>query len=177
LLVNIDFAGLTTDSLTGVLNYHYLGLRLDEELGRAARYGRPLAVVFVDVDDLGGINDVYDRAAGDFVLTHVAALLAGGVRLVDRVGRWAGGGFAMVLPETGAGAALGLAERMRADVAARRYHGVQVPGARSLESLRVTISCGVAAAPPHDGRGLMARSHQALHRAKRRGGNRCVVDD
>src|SRR6185437_7727077 len=119
-----DFERITTDRLTGALGYHYLRLRLDEELERAARYGRP---------------------AGDFLLTQVAAVLMGGARMVDRVGRWAGGTFAMVLPETGAGAAFGLAERMRADLAARRFGGATLPGARPLAGLRITVSCGVAA--------------------------------
>jgi diguanylate cyclase (GGDEF)-like protein len=171
-----DFERLTTDRVTGALSYHYLRLRLDEELERAARYSRPLSLLLVDIDDLRGLNDRYGRAAGDFLLAQVATVLMSGARMVDRVGRWAGGTFAMVLPETGAGAAFGLAERMRADLAARRFGGAAIVGARPLGTLRLTVSCGVAAAQPHDGRGLMARSHEALHRAKLRGRNRSVVD-
>ena len=171
-----DFERLTTDRLTGALGYHYLRLRLEEELERAARYARPLSLLLCDLDDLRGVNDRYGRPAGDFLLQQVAAVLMSGARMVDRVGRWAGGTFAMLLPETGAGAAFGLAERMRADLAARRFGGAALPGARPLAGLRVTVSCGVAAAQAHDGRGLVARSHEALHRAKLRGRNRSVVD-
>jgi diguanylate cyclase (GGDEF)-like protein len=171
-----DFERLTTDRLTGALCYHYLRLRLEEELERAARYNRPLSLVLVDIDDLRGVNDRYGWPAGDFVLAQVAAVLMGGARMVDRVGRWAGGSFAMVLPETGVGAAFGLAERMRADLAARRFGAAQLAGARPIGSLRVTISSGVAAAQQHDGRGLVARGHEALHRAKLRGRNRSIVD-
>jgi diguanylate cyclase (GGDEF)-like protein len=171
-----DFERLTTDRLTGALGYHYVRLRLEEELERAARYTRPLSLILVDIDDLRGINDRYGRQAGDFLLSQVAALLMGGVRMVDRVGRWAGGTFAIVLPETGGGAAFGLAERMRADLAARRFGGATLPGARPLVGLKLTVSCGVAAAQQHDGRGLVQRSHEALHRAKLRGRNRSVVD-
>ena len=171
-----DFERLTTDRLTGALGYHYLRLRLDEELERANRYGRALSLVLVDLDDLRGVNDRWGRPAGDHVLTQVAQLLMSGARMVDRVGRWAGGTFAIVLPETGAGAAFGLAERMRADLAARRFGAVVLAGARPLGPLRVTVSCGVAAAQGHDGRGLVARAHEALHRAKLRGRNRSIVD-
>jgi diguanylate cyclase (GGDEF)-like protein len=171
-----DFERLTTDHLTGALGYHYLRLRLEEELERAARYSRPLGLVLVDIDDLRGINDRYGRPAGDFLLAQVASVLMGGARMVDRVGRWAGGTFALVLPETGAGAAFGLAERMRADLAARRFGGATLPGARPLGGLRLTVSCGVAAAQPQDGRGLVVRSHDALHRAKASGRNRSIVD-
>jgi diguanylate cyclase (GGDEF)-like protein len=171
-----DFERLTTDRLTGALGYHYLRLRLDEELERSARYNRPLSFVLIDIDDLGGVNDRFGRPAGDFLLTQVAQVLMGGARMVDRVGRWAGGAFAMVLPETGAGAAFGLAERMRADLAARRFGAANLPGARPLAGLKLTVSCGVAAAREHDARGLVPRSYEALHRAKQRGRNRSVVD-
>ncbi len=170
-----DFERLTNDHLTGALGYHYLRLRLEEELDRAARYNRPLAFVLIDLDDLRGINDRFGRPAGDFVLGQVASVLMSGARMVDRVGRWAGGTFALVLPETGGGAAFGLAERMRADLAARRFGAANLPGARPLASLRVTVSCGVAGALSN-GHGLVARTHEALHRAKLRGRNRSVVD-
>jgi diguanylate cyclase (GGDEF)-like protein len=170
-----DFERLTNDRLTGALGYHYLRLRLDEELDRAARYSRPLSLVLVDLDDLRGINDRFGRPAGDFVLAQVASALMSGARMVDRVGRWAGGAFAMVLPETGGGAAYGLAERLRADLAARRFGGANLAGARPLAGLRITVSCGVAGALP-DGRGLVARCHEALNRAKMRGRNRSILD-
>src|SRR5262249_22718435 len=135
-----------SDPLTGAYGYHYLRLRLDEELERTARYSRPLSLILLDVDDLRSINDRHGREVGDLALKFVAATLMAGAREVDRVGRWAGGTFAMLLPETSAGAALGLAERLRGDVVAPRYP--QAPsefGPRPLPSrLRLTVSCGVA---------------------------------
>jgi diguanylate cyclase (GGDEF)-like protein len=171
-----DFDRVVTDRLTGTFSYHYLRLRLDEELQRAARYGRPLALVLIDVDDLRDINDRYGRAGGDFALKQVGAILLGGARAVDRVGRWAGGAFALVLPETGLGAAWGLAERMRADVAARRFGSVQPDGARPLDTLRVSVSCGIAASQNEGRVTLVARADEALHRAKLAGRNRSAVD-
>jgi diguanylate cyclase (GGDEF)-like protein len=173
-----DFDSLSRDRLTGVLGYHYFRARMTEELERAGRYGRALSLLMVDVDDLRGVNDRLGRGAGDCALAQVAQSLIVGARSVDYIGRWSGGGFAMLLPETAVGAAYGLAERLRVDLAARR---LQAPASLvpSGQSLRVTISCGVAslyrdgAARPQS---LVARADHALWRAKLAGRNRSVVD-
>ncbi len=111
-----DFEALTRDRLTGALGWHYFRLRLGEELDRAGRYTRALSLLLVDLDDLRGLNDRLGRAAGDFALASVASALITGARSVDFVGRWAGGAFGLLLPETAVGAAYGLAERLRADL-------------------------------------------------------------
>jgi diguanylate cyclase (GGDEF)-like protein len=172
-----DFDVVTRDRMTGAQSYHYFRLRLDEELDRAARYQRALSLILLDLDDLRGVNDRLGRAAGDFALAQVALSLTTGARSVDHVGRWSGGGFAIMLPETPGGAAYGLAERLRADLAARRLPAPPslVPRGR----LRMTISCGVAslykdgAAQPAT---LIARADNALWRAKSGGRNRSVID-
>jgi diguanylate cyclase (GGDEF)-like protein len=153
-------------------------MRLAEELDRAGRYSRALSLLIVDLDDLRGLNDRLGRAAGDFALASVAAALVAGARSVDLVGRWAGGAFALLLPETAVGAAYGLAERLRADLAARR-----LPAPPQLlhpsRPLRVTMSCGVASlykdGAAHPGT-LVARADHALWRAKLGGRNRSIVD-
>jgi len=172
-----DFDALTRDR-TGALGYHYFRLRFDEELDRANRYGRALSLLFVDIDDLRGVNDRLGRPAGDFALGQVAQALTAGARAVDFVGRWSGGGFALLLPETAVGAAYGLAERLRADLAARR-----LPAPPSLlppgQWLRVTVSCGVASLYKDGGpraQTLIGRAADALWRAKVGGRNRSVVD-
>jgi diguanylate cyclase (GGDEF)-like protein len=168
-----DFDRLVTDPLTGAFGYHYFRLRLEEEEERALRYSRPLALMLVDVDGLRGINDRHGRAAGDLALQQVAAILSGGARDVDRLGRWSGGSFALLLPETGVGAAYGLAERLRADIAARRFTALEAEGARALDRMRVTVCCGVAAVTK--ARHLIGRADEALWRAKLSGRNRSVV--
>src|SRR5262249_30173457 len=80
-----DFHSMVSDPLTGADSYHYLRLRLDEELERASRYSRPVSLVLVDVDDLRGINDRHGREIGDLALRHVSATLMAGARAVDRV--------------------------------------------------------------------------------------------
>jgi diguanylate cyclase (GGDEF)-like protein len=173
-----DFETLTRDRLTSALTWHYFRVKMDEELDRANRYTRALSLVFMDLDDLRGLNDRLGRAAGDFALAQVAQSIITGARSVDCVGRWSGGGFALLLPETAVGAAYGLAERLRADLAARR-----LPAPPQLlhpaRPLRVTVSCGVASlykegAPKPQS--LVARTDHALWRAKLGGRNRSIVD-
>lgn len=173
-----DFETLTRDRLTGALSWHYFFVKLGEELDRAGRYTRALSLMLVDIDDLRGLNDRLGRSAGDFALAQVAFSLTTGARSVDCIGRWAGGAFALLLPETAVGAAYGLAERLRADLAARR-----LPAPPQLihptRQLRVTVSCGVASlykdgAPRPDS--LLARADFALWRAKLGGRNRSIVD-
>lgn len=173
-----DFDVVTRDRLTGAEAYHYFRLRLDEELERAGRYQRALSLVLIDVDDLRGVNDRLGRAAGDFALSQVAQSLTTGARSVDHIGRWAGGAFAMLLPETAAGAAYGLAERLRADLAARRLPAPPMV-VRPHVNLRVTLCCGVASLYKDGGAlpaTLIARADRALWRAKSGGRNRSVID-
>jgi two-component system cell cycle response regulator len=175
-----DFERLVSDRLTGVAGYHYLRLRLDEELDRAARYARPVSLVILDIDDLRGLNDRHGRAAGDFALKQLGVMISSGARAVDLVGRWAGGAFALLLPETTAGAAYGLAERLRADIAARRFAPTpEETTGRFKAPFRITVSAGVACTV-RDGAsrpaGLVQRADSALFRAKSGGRNRSVRD-
>jgi mutator protein MutT len=173
-----SFESLTRDPRTGSLNAHHLHHRLVEEIERARRYTRPLSLILIDVDDLGAINDRHGRAVGDQIIAQLVALMTQSARAIDSVGRVSGSGFALLLPETPAGAALGISERLRADIAARRFVARgPVEGVR--HELQCTVSCGVAAARPGrsaETEGVLARADAALWRAKLAGRNRTVVD-
>jgi mutator protein MutT len=171
------FERMSQDALTGALGYPYLRLRLQDELERSARHTRPLCLILVDVDGLQALNDELGRAAGDFALRELADALRADLRSGDFVGRWGGGGFALVLPEAALSSAYGTAERLRAEMAARRFT-VQIPGRRPAP-LRMTVSCGVASAIDSGASradSLLARADAALERAKSGGRNRSVVD-
>ncbi|MEO6955033.1 MAG: diguanylate cyclase [Polyangia bacterium] len=170
------FEQLTHNRQYGGLGAHYLRVRLDEEIDRAARYTRPLSLVLVDIDDLGAINDRHGRAVGDEVVAQLVAVTTDNARAIDRVGSFSRGGFAIVLPETPSGAALGIAERLRAEVAAHRF---TVTASAARIEVRCTVSCGVASTrggPGADTMRLEARADAALWRAKVAGRNRTVVD-
>ena len=109
----------TVDKLTEVMNRQALLSRLEDELSRAARYGRQLSIILVDLDHFKRLNDTFGHTAGDRVLTAVARALRDNVRAVDLVGRYGGEEFMVVLPETDVDAAASLAEKLRRIVSAQ----------------------------------------------------------
>ena len=128
----------TTDRLTGVANRPAILATLFAEVERAGRYERPLAVAFVDIDLFKNVNDTYGHEAGDVVLRGVAATLRANLRAADTLGRYGGEEFMVILPETAAEAAAGLAEKLRQLVLGAKY---QIEGQGSVG---VTVSIGVA---------------------------------
>ena len=100
------------DQLTGFYNHRYLHERLGEEVVRAQRTKRPLAVLMLDLDDFKLVNDTFGHLFGDRVLVHVAGIIREVLRGSDVAARYGGDEFAIVLPETDAAAAIHVAERI-----------------------------------------------------------------
>jgi len=159
------------DSLTELLNRRALDDLLRDEARRAIRANRPFSVLMVDADYFKGINDRFGHAAGDEALRHLAQILRAVMRDVDRVGRFGGEEFIVLLPGTSANEALHAAERLR-DALLRR------PWAWQGEVLRLTVSTGVAAwRGPHDEVDLLLkRADAAMYRAKSLGRDRFEFD-
>ncbi len=152
-----------TDSLTGLLNRRGFDERLREEIARAERSGRPLAVVLADCDDLKLINDRYGHGRGDAVLQGVARLLRNRKRLTDVAGRVGGDEFGLLLPEAEAEAVGLVIERLRLAI-----HDIRLAGEG------VTASFGIAVYPD-DGRtaaALLRAADRALYDAKHGGKDR-----
>lgn len=160
-----------TDPLTGLWNFRYLQVSLHREIERATRFGRPLAVLAVDLDRFDDVNDRYGQAAGDAVLAEVAARLRGVVREVDLVFRKGGEEFVLLLPETDVGGARRAAERICAEL--RKEPVRLLPGELDAEPLvaLVTASIGVAVHPVHGTghAGLLERADDAMYAAKAAG--------
>ena len=159
------------DGLTELLNRRALDDLLRDEARRAIRSNRPFAVLMIDADYFKGINDRFGHAAGDEALRHLAQILRAVMRDVDRVGRFGGEEFIVLLPGTSATEALHAAERLR-DALLRR------PWAWQGEVLRLTVSTGVAAwRGPHDEVDLLLkRADAAMYRAKSLGRDRFEFD-
>ncbi|HEX5436245.1 MAG TPA: diguanylate cyclase [Gemmatimonadaceae bacterium] len=162
-----------TDALTGLYNRRHLEQRLREMFEHSVRLHEPLACVMADLDHFKEVNDSYGHPAGDVVLKQAAGLLRSVVREVDRLGRYGGEEFMIVLPGTVLDAGVTFAERARQEVA---EHVFTFEGG----TLRSTMSCGVAAWPHpriaerHD---LVKAADEALYVAKRSGRNRVVRFD
>jgi len=153
-----------TDPLTGLGNPLALEERLDQETARASRYGQPLSLLVMDVDRLKAINDRHGHHAGDLALQAVARALRNGARETDLPARVGGDEFVLLAPSTPGPAAVALAERVRALVAAEGIDGL-------------TVSAGIATAEgggPADPLALRDRADRALYEAKRRGRDRVM---
>jgi diguanylate cyclase (GGDEF)-like protein len=162
-----------TDPLTQLLNRREFEEQLAREVERAQRFGTPVGLVVLDLDDFKLINDRFGHLAGDIVLKAAAGAIRQCTREIDQPARWGGEEFAVILPHTGLDGAARLAERLRQAIAERQ---IPTPDGRSV---RVTASFGVAALP---GSGttqveLTAAADDAVYRSKRAGKNRVSLAD
>ncbi len=101
------------DDLTGLYNYRYLQIVLDQEIRRSERYGLEFSLIFIDIDRFKDVNDTHGHLAGSNVLKEVAGLLHASVREVDIVFRYGGDEFTALLVETESRGAAVVAERIR----------------------------------------------------------------
>ncbi len=157
------------DELTGLFNRRELHRLLSEEWHRGSRFLHPFALVLTDIDHFKRINDEYGHRVGDKVLCHVAALLTGQVRLVDRLARFGGEEFAIIMPETGRQEAVTTVDRLRVLLEEISY----IDPEKNL-TITVNISAGVAVSP-HDATSpedLIEAADKALYQAKKGGRNR-----
>ena len=156
----------TGDPLTGLLNHRAFQERVESEVGRAQRYGRPLALVLLDLDYFKSINDAYGHQGGDAALMHAARILESCARAGDVLGRIGGDEFALLLPETDAEQALPIAERW-----AVAFREAPVGAVAHL-----TMSAGVSDLSHANGsRELFRLADGALYWAKSQGRDTVVV--
>jgi diguanylate cyclase (GGDEF)-like protein/PAS domain S-box-containing protein len=162
------------DGLTELYNRRYMEEALSRELKRAARTGKPLALIMIDIDHFKRFNDSFGHDAGDFVLSTIAGVLKGGIRATDIACRYGGEELAILLPEADAENGAHRAEALRVAIRATElsFRGKQLPGA--------TASFGVASHPAlaSNAAELVKAADQALYRAKESGRDRvCVAEE
>ncbi|MDH4580604.1 GGDEF domain-containing protein [Pseudomonas sp. BN415] len=157
----------TTDSLTGLPNRRGFELLAGQALQEARRDRKPLVALMLDLDHFKMLNDTYGHQAGDEVLLGFAQNLRDSLRQSDIICRWGGEEFIILLKDTGNSTAHQLAEKVRSEVAAKRYPFKGV-------NLQVTTSIGLAQMHPDDSLdSLIGRADRGLYRAKQSGRN-CV---
>lgn len=159
-----------TDILTGLANRAHFEEHLAEALERCDRSGRPMALLFLDLDAFKAINDTLGHHAGDLVLQEFARRLLAKVRTTDLVARLSGDEFVIVLEAlvgTAEGATAAAVAVTEAIVASMR-ESIRLDGAMRT----VSASIGVAVRAPHgiSGAELLSRADAALYAAKHRGG-------
>jgi diguanylate cyclase (GGDEF)-like protein len=185
-----------TDGLTGLYNHRYFYERLNQELARSQRYGPPLSLLMIDIDDFKLFNDRFGHPAGDLVLKEVGGILGSNLRAgIDIASRYGGEEFTIMLPNTARDGAqvvssrlarrlselpgsappndegaVSVSERIRVSVAGSTLPGVD-------DGTRITVSIGVACFPGAAGGPgeLVRNADKALYLAKRLGKNRVEV--
>jgi diguanylate cyclase (GGDEF)-like protein len=150
------------DPTTGLLNRRVVETVLAREFSRARRYGTPLTVAFIDLDDFKVINDRYGHDAGDKTLRHLSERLLLLSRECDVVARYAGDEFILILPQTGAAAGERMVERIRDYLCAQ-----PMPWMTELITVRFSYGIGSTADPDlPDWQALLKRADQNLLTAK-----------
>lgn len=159
-----------SDGLTGLLTRRAFREASARSVALAARHKNPLAAICFDLDHFKSINDTFGHAAGDEVLSTVAATCQHRMRKSDLFGRLGGEEFGVLLPETDRQGAMEVAEKLRRDIRELRF---EFGG----ETVGITASFGVATLGGEisDLETLLVRADASLYQAKSEGRNRCVA--
>ncbi|ACX52901.1 diguanylate cyclase [Ammonifex degensii KC4] len=160
------------DPLTGLYNRLALYPILSQMLKKSQEEESPLVVAMLDLDNFKTVNDEYGHHAGDEVLRAAAGIIKKNLRSGDKVFRYGGEEFLIVLPNTSLDKAVVALERIRGQIAANLF----IPGTETS----ITASIGAAG---YTGKGsvspddLILQADKALYRAKREGKNKVVLQE
>ena len=159
------------DGLTGLYNYRHFHEVLTHQVEVSRRYGWPLSLLFLDIDDFKNINDTLGHLEGDLVLKGLSGFLETHVRHADMICRYGGEEFVVLMPQSSQAQALRLADRLRAEIAA-------TPIPLSQGEVRITVSIGLATLEPHmRGEDLVKAADAAMYQAKQSGKNRVCAPE
>ena len=150
------------DDLTKAFNRRFFEAYLDEEIERARRYGSLFSIIFLDLDDLKTVNDRHGHLAGSRTLQEVAKRILGAVRGIDKVVRFGGDEFCIILPQTDQEQAIAVADRVRKALLGAQFH--------LADNIDVSISAsfGIATYPTHaiTKDDLIRQADNAMYRVK-----------
>jgi len=158
-----EIVGLSLrDGLSGLFNHTYFYQQIDLEVKRFRRYGTPVSLALIDIDDFKVVNDTHGHREGDRILALMGRTLLRLARDSDISCRYGGEEFAVILPLTDVHETIDIANRMRTEMA------VALPDGRT-----VTVSIGVASCSEsiETFQDLVEKADAALYQAKRRGKN------
>jgi diguanylate cyclase (GGDEF)-like protein len=153
-----------TDHLSGLANRRRFERQLEREVSRTLRYGHPISLLMLDLDNFKKLNDTFGHSAGDEAISRIGKVLREGTRGIDLAARIGGEEFALILVETSLEGGLEVAERLR-----KAIGSMPVPLAG-----HITASFGVAECPSsaQTVRDLLQSADSALYEAKRSGRDR-----
>lgn len=148
-----------SDQLTGLLNRRAFFDVVDAELERARRFGHPVTLLYVDLDNFKSFNDALGHEAGDDLLERVAGAIRTTVRTVDSAARLGGDEFAILLPETD--------QRMARVVGARLQEALHACGPHEVPSLSASIGAVSCVVVPDSVEALVGAADSLMYEVKR----------
>jgi diguanylate cyclase (GGDEF)-like protein len=158
-----------TDPLTRIMNRRGITVALLDAMAQSERYRTPLTIAMADIDHFKNVNDTYGHEAGDKVLAELAGVLADGLRMPDKAGRYGGEEFLLIFPHTNLVQGRKISDRIRVAVG---KHRIELDEGK----VQLTISIGVVQFQRgEDLEQLLSRSDRALYAAKEAGRNRVVA--
>jgi len=157
-----------TDGLTGMYNFRYFQKRINEELQRAKRYERDLALLILDIDDLKVVNDQFGHLAGDSLIKAFGKVLKESVRTDDIICRYGGDEFCLIMPETDRDNARQFMERFRNRIASSNSF---IEWASKVLEYTVSIGGAVFPSDAKSTEELIHAADMALLKAKEEGRN------
>jgi diguanylate cyclase (GGDEF)-like protein len=163
--------GALTDGLTGLGNHRAFQEEFDRQIEHSKRYGSPLALLLIDLDNFKQVNDTAGHAAGDEVLARIGRLITSLIRRPDRAFRIGGDEFAVLMPNTDQNGAYAVGRRLLA--------AALEPAGGAAGGRPVSFSAGISAHPNlADSRGeLYAQADAALYSAKHKGRTTVEIHD
>jgi diguanylate cyclase (GGDEF)-like protein len=150
------------DDLTKAFNRRFFESYLDEEIERSRRYGSVFSIIFLDLDDLKMVNNFYGHLSGSRTLQEVAKRILGAVRGIDKVVRFGGDEFCIILPQTDEEQAVMVANRVRKAMTSAPFR------LDATVEISITASFGIATYPTHGvtKEGLVRQADAAMYRVK-----------
>jgi diguanylate cyclase (GGDEF) domain len=150
------------DDLTKAFNRRFFEACLDEEIERARRYNATCSIIFLDLDDLKTVNNAHGHLAGSRTLQEVAKRILGAVRAIDKVVRFGGDEFCIILPQTDQEQAVAVAHRVRKAMMSARFH------LSDDIDIAISASFGIATYPTHGltKDDLIRKADAAMYRVK-----------
>lgn len=157
------------DDLTTVYNRRYLERFIDRLINSSKAKNSCFSIIFLDIDNLKEVNEEYGHLIGSKVIRKISEILKIGIRAFDRVFRFGGDEFSIILPMTDIEGAFLVAERIRRTIETQSLHFESID-----TDLHISVTMGIATYPEHgtDSNELLANSDKAMYLAKQKGKNR-----
>ncbi len=161
------FESAMRDGLTGLFSHALIHAELEKEFQSAKRYNLDLSVIFIDIDDFKMFNDTHGHIAGDRALSIVSESLLKSLRTTDKIGRYGGEEFLIVLPHIKKDNAVKIANKLRKSIIEDTSNCKNIPNG-------LTVSMGVSCLTDNikDGHDLIKNADICLYRAKKEGKNK-----